>query len=258
MEGGAAMSKPGEPQQTSSIAQRLAGLRPQEPPQPQPTIFLVAERGPDTGRSYAVDGAGATIGRQAGNTIIPNDLRLSRQHARIEAQAGGFVVRDLGSTNGTLLNGQPLLELQPLRTGDVLQMGSTVFRVADSLPEGQVPTISRSPTTSRLKATTSRIAPPERPALKDGGIIRTPWHERGASSQPVYELRRGRLYRTPWHELGPSQFPEYEVRGTFIYRTAHHEHGASRTPDFELRDGFLYRTGWHERGAHRQPDYQLD
>jgi len=213
---------------------------------------------PDIGRAYAVDGAGATIGRQAGNTIIPNDLRLSRQHAQIEAQDGSFVVRDLGSTNGTLLNGQPLHESRPLRTGDVLQMGSTVFRVADTVPEGQLPTISRSPTTSRLTATTSRITPPDRPVIKDGGVIRTPWHERGASSQPVYEVRRGRLYRTPWHELGPSQFPEYEARGAFIYRTAHHEHGASRTPDFELRDGFLYRTGWHERGPNRHPDYQLD
>ena len=53
------MSKPGDPVQTNSIAQRLAGLRPQEAAQPQPTIYLAVERGPDIGRSYAVDGAGA-------------------------------------------------------------------------------------------------------------------------------------------------------------------------------------------------------
>src|SRR5262249_9347114 len=144
------------------------------------------------------------------------------------------------------------------RAGDVLQMGSTIFRVAEAPPEGQVPLINRAPTTNRLSATTSRMPAPERTVVKDGGIIRTPWHERGASSQAVDELRRGRLDRTPWHELGPSQFPEYEMRGTFIYRTAHHERGASRTPDYELREGFLYRTGWHERGPLRQPDYQID
>lgn len=254
-----AMSKPDDPEQVSTIAQRLAGLRsPSVASQPAVTIYLAVERGPDVGRSFTIDGAGATIGRQAGNTIIPNDLRLSRQHARIEVQGGGFVVHDLGSTNGTLLNGQPLHEPQALRAGDMLQMGSTVFRVTDAPPEGQVPVISRAPTTNRLTATTSRMPQQERTAVKDGGIVRTPWHERGASSQPVFELRRGRLYRTPWHELGPSQFPEYEVRGTFIYRTAHHERGASRTPDYEVREGFLYRTGWHERGPQRQPDYQLD
>lgn len=254
-----ATPKPGDTEQSSVIARRLSGLQPaSSAASAQAPIYLVVERGPDVGRSYPVDAAGATIGRQASNTIIPNDPRLSRQHAQIELQGGSYIVRDLGSTNGTFFNGQPIQEPHALRPGDVLQLGSTVFRVSDAPLEGEVPPASRAPTTSRLRATTSRMPPLERPAVKDGGIVRTPWHERGASSQPVLELRRGRLYRTPWHELGPSQFPEYELRGTFIYRTAHHERGASRTPDYEIRDGFLYRTGWHERGPNRQPDYQLD
>ena len=245
---------------SSTIARRLGGLRagPAATRTP-PTLYLTVERGPDAGRSYAVGGGGATIGRHEDSTIIPNDSRLSRRHARIEARDGGFVVRDLGSTNGTILNGQPLDEPRPIRAGDLLQLGDTALRVGDAPPTaGVTPPGTRPGTTSRLAATTGRMPAPQRTATKDGGLVRTPWHERGASSQPVFEIRRGRLFRTPWHELGPSQFPEYEMRGTFVYRTAHHEARPSRTPDYELRDGFLYRTGWHERGPGRQPDYQLD
>lgn len=168
-------------------------------------------------------------------------------------------MRDLGSTNGTFLNGQRLdTAPHPLRPGDLLQMGGTIFRVAETPPPGSGSLAKRAPmTTNRLTATTNQMPAPDRAAVKDCGVLRTQWHERGASSQPVFELRRGRLYRTPWHELGPSQFPEYELRGTFLYRTAHHEGGVSRTPDYELRDNQFYRTGWHQRGPQRQPEYQV-
>ena len=166
-------------------------------------------------------------------------------------------MRDLGSTNGTFVNGERLAAPRRLLLGDRLQLGGTIFRVADA-PHGDAATVRSAPvTTSRLRAATGQLPTVERAEGRDGGLLRTKWHERGASSQPVFELRRGRVFRTPWHELGRSQFPEYELRGSFLYRTAHHERGVSRTPDYELRDGFLYRTNWHASGPQREADYQL-
>lgn len=252
------MAEPKNDGRSQIITSRLAGLNaPERAPQARALLYLAVEDGPDTGQVFAVPDPGATIGRHADNAIVPNDPRLSRQHAHIEAQGASVVVRDLGSTNGTFLNGQRLDRPQPLRLGDLLQTGSTVFRVTATPPGGDATTGRAPMTTSRLRATTGQMPVTDRQEAKDCGVARTQWHERGASSQPVFELRRGRLYRTPWHELGPSQFPEYELRGTFLYRTAHHERGVGRTPDYELREGSFYRTGWHERGSQRQPEYQL-
>lgn len=90
---------------------------------------LRVERGSNSGQSYTVEGAGATIGRREGNTIVLGDSRVSGQHARIEARDGGLYVTDLGSSNGTRVNGMSVTGSQPLRPGDVLQVGDTELRV---------------------------------------------------------------------------------------------------------------------------------
>jgi len=55
------------------------------------------------------------------------DARASRQHAEIRAQGNGFVVHDLDSMNGTLVNGTAIRE-HPLTDGDEVRLGNTVLR----------------------------------------------------------------------------------------------------------------------------------
>lgn len=69
-----------------------------------------------------------TIGRASEADVpLTEDLGVSRLHACIEQYSGGFVLRDLGSTNGTFLNGERLVGERPLKHGDELRVGSTVF-----------------------------------------------------------------------------------------------------------------------------------
>jgi pSer/pThr/pTyr-binding forkhead associated (FHA) protein len=67
-----------------------------------------------------------TIGRSACNdVVIEYDLTVSSLHAVIECYAGGWTIRDLGSRNGTVLEGERLLSERTLRHGDELRVGHT-------------------------------------------------------------------------------------------------------------------------------------
>ena len=79
------------------------------------------------GASFAI-GAEITIGRAANCTImIPDDTYVSQLHARIFRTPDGAFVEDLGSTNGSYLNGARITAAQQLGTGDRLQIGSTIM-----------------------------------------------------------------------------------------------------------------------------------
>lgn len=69
---------------------------------------------------------GLLLGRVAGCDIVVDDSKASRRHARVIAQAGVVEIEDLGSSNGTLLNGKPV-ERRMLRDGDEVQIGATVI-----------------------------------------------------------------------------------------------------------------------------------
>jgi len=79
------------------------------------------------GRRYLLGTEDVTLGREDDNTIAISSDQASRHHARIQAVAGGHVLRDLGSTNGTFVNSKPVQQ-QPLRHGDVVRVASTVFK----------------------------------------------------------------------------------------------------------------------------------
>jgi len=72
-----------------------------------------------------LDGETVSIGRASDCTIPIKDRYLSRKHAEIVAQDGGWYVKDLGSANGTYLNGTRVERDSPLRTGDRIRLGDT-------------------------------------------------------------------------------------------------------------------------------------
>lgn len=63
-----------------------------------------------------------TIGRRPGNDLVLDHLTISGQHAAIDTTPGGAFILDLGSTNGTLVNGQPITK-HWLQNGDVVELG---------------------------------------------------------------------------------------------------------------------------------------
>jgi pSer/pThr/pTyr-binding forkhead associated (FHA) protein len=68
------------------------------------------------------------IGRLAECDIAFDDSNVSRRHAEIKALAGGFAVNDLGSTNGTKVNGVTITFERALRDGDIISVGSHSIR----------------------------------------------------------------------------------------------------------------------------------
>ncbi len=79
--------------------------------------------GPWAGQTYPLKGK-VLVGRQPPANILLDDDSVSRRHAELEATSAGVTVRDLGSANGTLLNGEPLDQTPvPLEPGDQLQFG---------------------------------------------------------------------------------------------------------------------------------------
>jgi hypothetical protein len=84
------------------------------------------------GRRLLVPPAGAVIGRSRDCDIVIDDTGVSRRHAEIVPRADGWVVNDLGSTNGVRVNGRAVPGEQSLRQGDRVELGSTeiVFEVA--------------------------------------------------------------------------------------------------------------------------------
>jgi hypothetical protein len=77
------------------------------------------------GRRLLVPPGGGTIGRSRDCDIVLEDPGISRRHAQLRRAGEGFAIQDLGSTNGLLVNGERLEGDRPLRSGDVIELGST-------------------------------------------------------------------------------------------------------------------------------------
>jgi FHA domain-containing protein len=96
-----------------------------------PTGRLVVVKSPDLdeGEDFELDSAQLTIGRGRQNDIpIGTDEYASARHARFEPRQDGVWVQDLGSTNGTYLNGMRLEHPRRLTQGDIVRVGETDLR----------------------------------------------------------------------------------------------------------------------------------
>lgn len=97
------------------IAGAIAGLRDH--------ALLLVLSGPAVGQTYTVGPQSAVFGRGDGNEVSIPDLGISRHHARLALTESGFTISDLGSANGTFVNGARIEAPTPLREADRIQLG---------------------------------------------------------------------------------------------------------------------------------------
>jgi pSer/pThr/pTyr-binding forkhead associated (FHA) protein len=83
--------------------------------------------GPDVGKSFPLDKERMTIGRSEEAHVCVEDDLSSRFHAVMTLGPNGYDIRDLRSTNGTIVNGRPI-ELHSLAHGDSIRIGKTILR----------------------------------------------------------------------------------------------------------------------------------
>ena len=104
---------------------------------PPGSALLVVKRGPNAGSRFLLDAEVTTAGRHPESDIFLDDVTVSRRHAEFVREAGGFVVRDVGSLNGTYLN-RERIDAAGLSGGDEVQIGKyrLVFLVGPRGGEG--------------------------------------------------------------------------------------------------------------------------
>lgn len=111
-------------------------VRDRRGPAPRPALDAVIPAGielvVDDGATIATRRLGRRIlvGRAASADVRIDDPRVSRLHARIEMRDDGVYVEDLGSRNGTFVDGEPVVTSRQLATGDEIMLGtaSIIFR----------------------------------------------------------------------------------------------------------------------------------
>jgi hypothetical protein len=80
------------------------------------------------GGRFAIERRAIVLGRSRDCDVVLADTNVSRRHAELVRHGGGFVLRDLDSTNGCLVNGRRVREA-PVTAGDVLTLGTTTLRL---------------------------------------------------------------------------------------------------------------------------------
>jgi len=128
---------------------------------------LVVRAGNLTGQSFALDRPEIVLGRDLASDIVVTDAEVSRRHARIFLKGTSYVLEDLGSTNGTFVNGQRLTGPYILQPGEYINLGenATIEFVAVEIdPDATLISSNLRPAAAPLTPEPAYAPPPEQPA----------------------------------------------------------------------------------------------
>lgn len=111
-----------------------------------PQSYQITMRtGPTPGKVFPLEKNEVYIGRDVNNDIVINDVEVSRRHARITLQSGGYVLEDLGSTNGVFVNGQRITRPVMLRGGETIMLGENVTLAFEAMGYDAAATVVAAP-----------------------------------------------------------------------------------------------------------------
>jgi predicted component of type VI protein secretion system len=173
--------------------------------------MLIGSAGPLIGREFNLDAAVITIGRRDENDIVIKDPTVSRNHAEIRQEGGDLVLRDTGSTSGTVVNGAPLAGEHRLRDGDVILIGSNAAFAVQVHPDDNA-------TIAFSRDQLSGLPPAAPPAGADTRDAAASYHDAGRTSMmPSPEPSSGQpppLFGGPPGQQAPPAGAGYGGPGT--------------------------------------------
>ena len=101
-------------------------------PVTKPVLTII--KGPQTGNTFEIEDTETAIGRDPANGIFLNDMTVSRAHAKLMHTTAGTTIEDLGSLNGTWVDGA-IVNAAPLHDGSSVQIGTFTLIYHESQPE---------------------------------------------------------------------------------------------------------------------------
>jgi pSer/pThr/pTyr-binding forkhead associated (FHA) protein len=118
-------SRPGDPNQAIAL----------------PEAELIVSSGPNEGMVFRIERPAITIGRGLKNDVVLIDPAISRHHTRIEFEGGVFFIQDLGSGNGTVINGVDEEGRHRLRHGDAIELGRSILTFSCEAMKVEAPSL---------------------------------------------------------------------------------------------------------------------
>jgi len=162
---------------------------------------LIVRTGPSPGMVFDLTKEITTLGRDVATDIVVGDPEVSRQHARLTRTPGGYVLEDLGSTNGVFVNGERLDSPRVLNPGDLIGLSEKVTLTFEmSAPEAAQTVLSPAAGGETASSTavdqTPRPMPVIRPEPADPPVVM----QAPPAMQPVEE--EVSRWRSPWFLAG--------------------------------------------------------
>lgn len=167
---------------------------------------LLIQIGAQPERSYPIERDITILGREAINDMVVNDAEVSRRHTRIMRQADGYLIEDLGSTNGTFVNGKRVTVPTLLYHGDVIDMGKSAhltfqldqpfeqvtkpIQMEENTPPSPAPPVGeRSPYAPPLEDSAAAITPsePDFEQQAAAAVPSAPQQPQRPPARPIYE-----------------------------------------------------------------------
>lgn len=133
-------------------------------------VILTIRQGPRLDQTFELEQDVIALGREAGNDLIIEDPQVSRRHARLTRQGNSYVIEDLGSTNGTFVNGTRVTVPVLLADGDLIGLADTIViavktpLAAAPQPMGDAAPAGPPPTEPAFKPPAYAPPPASRPA----------------------------------------------------------------------------------------------
>lgn len=145
---------------------------------------LIMRTGPTPGATFTLEGDQLNIGRDSTNEITINDAEISRRHARLTFQGGKYVLEDLGSTNGTFVNGQRLAGPRVLKAGEVVSFGEQIVLVFEIVTNDPGATMVSPRAAAAIPSVSRPLTPPPPPPADYVGSVPASPAPMASASQP--------------------------------------------------------------------------